>query len=130
MALFTAASVGGVFIIIIMFFVLSGVLYGTWNYTIPILTRSINGPTQPAFTNISYVDSMVFMVLIWTILAPGAIINGVWSFAGALFGASNGKRMNASSYNLNPALSPMQAKPLAPAPKASPLASTWNRRSM
>ena len=127
----TRARVIAVFFIIGMFFALSAILMGTWNYTIPILVRSINGPTQPAYTNIAYVDSMVFMILILTILGPGTIINTIWGIGSYFDGvASNGRRMNASSYNLNPALSPMQAKPLAPAPKASPLASTWNRRSM
>jgi len=121
----SALKVIMVFFAIAALYVISSlILYGTWNYTIPVLVNSINGPTQPTFRNISIPDAMVFMILIWTILGPGAIVSGLWTLTSKTTETITNRSMrNAAAYNLNPAVSTQQAPQ-----KLSGLNSGWNQR--
>lgn len=92
-------------IMIALFFILSGILMGAWNFVIPELIRSING-TAPTWSNISYTTAMVFMILIVIIVDPGLIATAVWKSCIYLFDgvedATYKKRKESVAYNVQP----------------------------
>lgn len=125
---------GALLFVIISFFVLSALLYGLWNVVLPALITSIDGTVKgDSFMWISYPIAMAFMLLIFVILSPGAIMRGAWQIGSDTSSyIQNKSPRNAAAYNLSPAVSAntstMGASRLGPSPVgASPLASTWRK---
>ncbi len=106
--------------IIALFFILSAILMGTWNYVIPALVKSING-SSALYTNISYEVSMVFMIMIVVILGPGQLARGIWK---GMVMVTDGagkltKSKNATAYNTSP---------LAASPSFATTNAAWGTR--
>jgi ABC-type spermidine/putrescine transport system permease subunit I len=54
------------------FFVISAVLMGTWNYTIPRLITSVEGSNT--YTDINYTTAMVFTILLGLFFGGGGLM--------------------------------------------------------
>jgi uncharacterized membrane protein len=93
-----------ILMIIGLFFILSAILLGSWNYVIPALVGSINGTAAGnAVTAISYQVAMVFLILAVVLIGPGALARGIWD--GMVTVGEDVKyhtRSRAAAYNTSP----------------------------
>ena len=93
-----------ILMIIGLFFILSAILLGSWNYVIPALVGSINGVgAGNNVTAISYPVAMVFLILAVVLIGPGALARGIWD--GMVTVGEDVKyhsRSRAAAYNTSP----------------------------
>ncbi len=62
-----------IFFVIVGYFIWCLLLWATWNYTIPVLVNSLAGSppaVAPAFSQISYVNTLVFGFLLIFLALP------------------------------------------------------------
>ncbi len=107
-----------ILMIIGLFFILSAILMGAWNYVIPALVTSIMGPAAGnVVTPISYPVAMVFLILSIVLIGPGSLARGIWE--GMVVVGEDVKyhssRSRAAAYNTSPMT-------------ANPAMSTWGQQ--